>query len=156
MTFGTLRTYLASHKLSASERLVITSMNPTHGARARRGAGNEPKRKRSREDGHQPSETHAAKPLRSGRQPQAKALVAKDPSQQPGTLKLIGGSMSDDWNNRLVNDTIGTLWIFEADRDRERKLDAAVAALIGIGPKCELEGMMAAQLLASHYAAMEC
>jgi len=64
--------------------------------------------------------------------------------------------MSDDWNNRLVHDTIGTLWIFEADRDKERKLDAAVAALIGIGPTSELEGMMAAQLLASHYAAMEC
>src|ERR1700693_2483631 len=28
--------------------------------------------------------------------------------------------------------------------------------MVGIGPKDELEGMIAAQLLAAHYAAMEC
>jgi hypothetical protein len=33
---------------------------------------------------------------------------------------------------------------------------AAVAGLIGIGPRDELEGTMAAQLIAAHYAAMEC
>lgn len=37
------------------------------GARARRGAGNEPKRKRAREGRRPPSESHAAKPLPSGR-----------------------------------------------------------------------------------------
>src|SRR3954468_23350751 len=31
-----------------------------------------------------------------------------------------------------------------------------IAALMGIGPKDELEGMMAAQLVAAHNAAMEC
>ncbi len=31
-------------------------------------------------------------------------LVA-NPSQQPGTLKKIGGSASDDWNNTLANQT---------------------------------------------------
>jgi hypothetical protein len=35
-------------------------MNPTHGARARRGAGNEPKRKRAREEGSQPSMADAS------------------------------------------------------------------------------------------------
>jgi len=35
-------------------------------------------------------------------------------------------------------------------------LSATVAALVGIGPKDELEGMMAAQLIAAHNAAMEC
>jgi hypothetical protein len=35
-------------------------------------------------------------------------------------------------------------------------VSAAVAALIGIAPKDELEGMMAAQLVAAHNAAMEC
>jgi hypothetical protein len=33
---------------------------------------------------------------------------------------------------------------------------ATVAALVGIGPMDELEGMMAAQLIAAHNAAMEC
>ena len=35
-------------------------------------------------------------------------------------------------------------------------MSATVAALIGIAPKDELEGMMAAQLIAAHNAAMEC
>ncbi len=35
-------------------------------------------------------------------------------------------------------------------------MSATVAGLAGIGPKDELEGMMAAQLIAAHNAAMEC
>ena len=35
-------------------------------------------------------------------------------------------------------------------------MSAVVAALVGIEPKDELEGMLAAQLLAAHNAAMEC
>ncbi len=37
-----------------------------------------------------------------------------------------------------------------------RQYSATVAGLIGIGPKDELEGMIAAQMLAAHNAAMEC
>jgi hypothetical protein len=32
-------------------------------------------------------------------------IQAKDPSRQPGELRRIGGSASDDWNNRIANDT---------------------------------------------------
>ena len=64
--------------------------------------------------------------------------------------------MSDDWNQRLANDVLGTLWIFENDKARDQKIDAAVAGLIGISPASELEGMLVAQLLATHYATMEC
>jgi hypothetical protein len=42
----------------------------------------------------------------------------------------------------------------EEERDRQRT--ATVVALAGIGPKDELEAMMAAQLLAAHNATMEC
>ena len=38
---------------------------------------------------------------------------------------------------------------------REKQLNATVAALLEIGPKDELEGMMAAQQIAAHNAAME-
>lgn len=40
--------------------------------------------------------------------------------------------------------------------DRDKQLSATLAALAGIEPKDELEGMMAAQLIAAHSAAMEC
>lgn len=83
-------------------------------------------------------------------------VVAKDPSQEPGKFKRLGGSMSDEWNQRLANDVLGTLWVFENDKSKEQKISAAVAALIGISPASELEGTLAAQLLATHYATMEC
>ena len=48
------------------------------------------------------------------------------------------------------------LWVKKSDSAQWDRLSATVAALVGISPKDELEGMMAAQLLAAHNAAMEC
>ena len=81
-----------------------------------------------------------------------------DVSKLRGRLKVIGGSMSDDWNNILANQTIRTLWFFENSDAEEirRQRHAAVDALVGIKPGDELEGMIAAQLIAAHNAAMEC
>jgi hypothetical protein len=84
-------------------------------------------------------------------------IVANDPDDLKGMLKGVGGSQSDHWNNILVNQTINTLWLGHSkDEDRHDQCSAAVAALVGIGPKDELEGMIAAQVLAGHNAAMEC
>jgi hypothetical protein len=86
-----------------------------------------------------------------------KTVIAQDPATLPGTLKAIGGSMSDDWNNILANQTCNALWLRNSDEDhRYRSLGATVAALVGIGPKDELEGMIAAQLVSCHNATMEC
>ncbi len=86
-----------------------------------------------------------------------RTIVPKDPTQQQETLRRIGGSASDDWNNTLANQTINTLWVKHSDgQTLDRQLKAATAALIGIGPRDELEGMIAAQMIAAHSAAMEC
>ena len=83
--------------------------------------------------------------------------VLYDPEAQKGTLKSIGGSQSDDWNDILANQTVQSLWLKRSDPStRYEQYSATVAALAGIGPKDELEGMMAAQLIAAHNAAMEC
>jgi hypothetical protein len=51
---------------------------------------------------------------------------------------------------------VQTLWIKQSDPEtRDRQLSATVAAMVGICPKDELEGMMAAQLIAAQNAAME-
>lgn len=85
------------------------------------------------------------------------SVVAKHPSLQPGTLKHVGGSRSDDWNHRIANDTVQALWVKNSDTgERDRQINAAIAGLVGIEPKDELEGMMASQLIASHHAAIEC
>src|SRR6266542_3335966 len=50
-----------------------------------------------------------------------------------------------------------TLWIKHSDeKTRETQCKATASALIGIGPKDEIEGMIAAHLIAAHNAAMEC
>ena len=74
-----------------------------------------------------------------------------------GALKDIGGSQSDDWNNTLVNQAVYSLWTGHSDEATlARQRNATAEAMIGIAPKDELEGMLAAQLIAAHNAAMEC
>ena len=86
-----------------------------------------------------------------------KTVLADDPDDRKGRLKTIGGSQSDHWNNTLANQAVQALWVKNSDaQERDRQLSATVAGLAGIGPKDELEGMMAAQLVAAHNAAMEC
>ena len=80
-----------------------------------------------------------------------------DPAKAPtGKLQHIGGSKSDDWNNFLTDQTLSTLWLASKDEARNRQYSATLAALIGIGPQGEIEGMIAAQLVACHNASMEC
>ncbi|HEU4805663.1 MAG TPA: hypothetical protein VFS91_07630 [Nitrobacter sp.] len=87
----------------------------------------------------------------------APTLVVNDPDDLKGTLKNIGGSRSDHWNNILANQTVRALWLKHlGPEEKDRQYAATVAALAGIEPKDELEGMMAAQLIAAHNAAMEC
>ena len=93
--------------------------------------------------------------LKSG--DQVKTVVPMDPSQVAGNLKRIGGSRSDDLNSILANQTFDSLWLKNSDQEtRDRQLRALVAGLMGIRPNDELEGMIAAQLIAAHSAAMEC
>jgi hypothetical protein len=93
---------------------------------------------------------------KTANKPRPAAAVANDPDDLKGTLKHIGGSRSDDWNNILASQTVDALWKHSSPEMRGNQLSATVAALDGIGPKDELEGMMAAQLIAAHNAAMEC
>jgi len=58
-----------------------------------------------------------------------------DATKLRGTLKAIGGSMSDDWNNVLANQTIQSLWLKNSEADEKVRLrHAAVDALMGYRP----------------------
>ena len=77
--------------------------------------------------------------------------VFGDPDSLNGSLRNVGGSQSDHWNKFVANQTIDALWLRNSDRETaERQHSVAVAALCGINPKDELEGMMAAQLIAAN------
>jgi hypothetical protein len=82
--------------------------------------------------------------------------VADEPDGRKTRLRSVGGSQSDHWNSTLANQALQALWLKDSPEERDRQLKATVAALVGIEPKDELEGMMAAQLIAAHNAAMEC
>jgi hypothetical protein len=79
---------------------------------------------------------------------------ADDPYDLKGILRRLGGSQSDHWNRVLIDQTVQTLWPKHSDQECQNR--AALAGLIGIGPQDELEGMIAAQLVATHNATMEC
>ncbi len=84
-------------------------------------------------------------------------VVANNPADRKGILKTIGGSPSDSFNGEVANQAIQALWLKDSTPEqRDKQLSATVAAMIGIAPKDELEGMIAGQLIASHNAAMEC
>jgi hypothetical protein len=78
-------------------------------------------------------------------------------ARNKGRLRSIAGSSSDTWNLPIacqVYDAVWTQGLDEGARDRFR--EGALLTLIGIKPKDALEGMVAAQMLAAHNAAMEC
>ena len=86
-----------------------------------------------------------------GKQKQTVFVRVKGPS------KPLGGSKSEAWNQTIADQAINSLWLKNADDGtRERLAQATVYALIGIEPRDEIEGMLAAQMLACHNAAMEC
>jgi hypothetical protein len=79
----------------------------------------------------------------------ATAVVADDWKE---TLKRVGGSQSDDWNHVLGNQAIQSLWIKQSDNEVRGRQYTPIAGLIGVAPQDEIEGMIAAQLIAAHNA----
>jgi hypothetical protein len=93
----------------------------------------------------------------AGQDKKVTTIDVNDPVSSKGALKTVGGSRSDHWNNNLLNQAANTLWIKHSDeKTRETQCKATMSALVGIAPKDEIEGMIAAQLIAAHNAAMEC
>ena len=75
----------------------------------------------------------------------------------PATMRDIGGSSSDAFNTLIARQTTAALYLNpENDEDRRTKAQAALATLVSLAPRSELEGMLSAQLIACHSAAMEC
>ena len=99
---------------------------------------------------------HAAK-LAGDPAPPHQADMAPDPPQAPearqGRMKSVGGSMSDRFNVDLLNNSRDAL---RRSAHQEDPSSFVWAAMFGIGPQDELEGMLAAQLVAAHAASMEC
>jgi hypothetical protein len=80
-----------------------------------------------------------------------------DPNAKPSPQKYIAGSNYENFNLILANQAIQSLWIGSRDEDDRQKLaEGCLEALAGIAPRDEIEGMLAAQMVACHSAAMDC
>ena len=68
------------------------------------------------------------------------------------------GTNSPDLQQRLVSQVFDTLWVPKGVSDEEKivRVEAMMALLRGIKPADEIEGMLAAQMVSTHNAAMEC
>ena len=53
---------------------------------------------------------------------EATVVEVHDPAKLPGKLKLIGGSMSDEWNNTIANQAVSALWLNNSDAEQVKKL----------------------------------
>ena len=77
--------------------------------------------------------------------------------ERTAPLRLISGSDCEDFTTVLVTQVGNSLWLKNSDpEERARQIDAAITTMVGMKPRDELEGMLIAQLIASHNAAMEC
>ena len=87
----------------------------------------------------------------------SEVITVTDNPDAKGTLKHLGGSKFDEWNNILINQTSDCLWIKNASTEtRHQQVVATMVALASFKPANELESMLAAQIIACHNAAMEC
>jgi hypothetical protein len=84
-------------------------------------------------------------------------VIDVDLSARQGKLRDFGGSTYDAWNDVIFKQVYEALWVGGAgEQPSPEQTSASAAGLRGIAPRDELEGMLAAQLIACHNASMEC
>jgi hypothetical protein len=60
----------------------------------------------------------------------AKAIFVNDPDKLEGTMKCVGGSRSDHWNETSANQAFRTFWLAHSnDETKNRQYNAAVEHL---------------------------
>ncbi len=78
--------------------------------------------------------------------------------ESPEAIAEATGTNDPELSQQLINQVYKTLWMPAelSDEERLQQIRAAIAALRGIKPQDEVEGMLATQMVATHAAAMEC
>jgi hypothetical protein len=80
--------------------------------------------------------------------------IALNPNPK-GEFKLVGGSLADDWNMRLLNNVGSTLPMNHADIDASNEAITAVCqAMADMAPADPVEGILIAQLMAANEASL--
>ena len=88
---------------------------------------------------------------------EANVVIMPNWKPPPSHTKHFSGSNHENFSLMLVNQVSRSIWTAHSDEDyREKQLASGLEAMIGISPQDEGEGMLAAQMVALHNAAMEC
>lgn len=140
--------------------------NPGSKSRRARGRGAKPSGERRAPTRAVPDgEAALSKPtgghaIKVTRQAGGKVFVEVGPgdlSKMPGRALSMSGSRDDAFATYLLNQATMAAGISPTDAASiEREHKAAMTAAMGIAPRDELEGMIAAQLWAAHVATMDC
>ena len=90
-----------------------------------------------------------------------KAGSTEDTVTAPAGVRVfrdMTGSESEDFGDVLIDQTINCLWLPEGTDNTalDKRISSTLVAMMGIAPVDEIEGMLAAQMVAVHNAAMEC
>ncbi len=80
------------------------------------------------------------------------------PVESPEAIVEATGTNDPELAQQLFNQVSLALWMPAelSDEERRQHIRSAIAALRGIRPQDEVEGMLAAQMVATHAAAMNC
>ena len=92
-----------------------------------------------------------------------KTFICKNNSKGQKELQVdssycqkVTGSLSKDFSERLMMQTIGAVYSFDDELRDNNSYVACLDAMKVINPKDEVEGMLASQMVTVHNAAMEC
>ena len=88
-------------------------------------------------------------------QPRANKILAKLNKNE--NICPFSGSIYENFSDTLISQTQHTMYYGGVDDDAFKKKALSTAeALMSVNPQNELEGMLGAQMIATHTAAMEC
>lgn len=93
------------------------------------------------------------------RQSDGKSDIVQLDMSNRDALAPFGGSESPSFNATMLRQVLACLWVPDSKTDSQataRALQTVGAALRAFKPTDEIEGMIAAQAVAAHLAAMEC
>ncbi len=99
---------------------------------------------------------HSSKKKRPGSKKEAPVTVV--PVEGAKIIEEATGTNIPELQQRLINQVSEALWLPEglSDEERMERILSAILMLKGIKPADEIEGMLAAQMVSTHNAAMEC
>jgi hypothetical protein len=80
--------------------------------------------------------------------------IALNPKPK-GEFKMVGGSLADDWNMRLLNNVGGSLPVNHSDiKTSNEAITAVCQAMVDIAPADPIEGILIGQLMAANEASL--